>query len=182
MHEVTSVDRGARLGARGRNGSLDRAVESAAATVLEGLERQAVTRRRLLEVAAIAAMAQLPLLASAQTPGATQASVAADAFRRATYQPLLGRQFSIRDRAGASIQAKLVEVRDLGGSAPRGAGDEGAFALRFHGPRSPRLTQGMYELRRPGLARQLLLLTPSGTGRRGQDYEVVINQYRAERG
>lgn len=127
-------------------------------------------------------MTQLPLLANAPTAGVTRSAAANDIFRRSTYQPLLGRPFSIRGHGGASVQAKLVEIRDLGGPTRQRAGNEGGFALRFHGPRSPRLAQGVYELRRPGLARERLLLVPSGTGRRGQDYEVVINQYRAERG
>jgi hypothetical protein len=141
-----------------------------------------LTRRRLLEVAALAALTQVPGLADTTAARVTGGRATGDAFRRSTWEPLVGKRFAVRGEDGVAIQAQLVEVRDLRGPAGSQADREGAFALLFHGPRSPRLEQGMYELRRPGVAGDRLLLTPSGTGRRGQDYEVVVNQHRAERG
>jgi hypothetical protein len=146
------------------------------------LPRATLTRRRLLELAGLAAITQLPLLADTPAARITGATSGGDVFRRSTYAPLVGRRFAFRGDAGESGHARLVEVRDLGGPAGRHAHREDAFSLLFHGPRAPRLPQGMYELRRPGLARDRLLLVPVGTGRRGQDYQVVINQSRARRG
>jgi hypothetical protein len=162
-----------------RHRSLDRTVDSGGAAAPDGLARATVTRRRLLELAALAALAQVPLLSEVRTTGPSGAGAATSVFRRSTFAPLVGRRFELRGTRGESVRAKLVEVRDLRG-AP--AADERAFALLFHGPRSPRLEQGLYELRHPSVARARLLVVPAGTGRRGQDYEVVINQHRAERG
>jgi hypothetical protein len=165
-----------------RPGLSERTVGSGEAAALEGLGRVTVTRRRLLELTGIAALAQMPLLSEAVTGGSSGAGTAASVFRRSTFAPLVGSRFELRGTRGASVRARLVEVRDLRGAPAGSKAGEGAFALLFHGPRSPRLEQGMYELRHPGVAADRLLLVPSGTGRRGQDYEVVINQYRAERG
>lgn len=156
------------------------AAPSGAASLFDQPERGSLTRRRLLELSALAAVAQLPLFNVAYR--AVGANSTASTFKRSTYGPLLGQRFTLSGSGGPSIGTRLVEIRNLNLSAgPPRAGEE-AFALRFHGPRAPRLDQGMYVLRHPRFTSTALLVTPSGTGRRGQDYEVVVNQSRAGRG
>jgi hypothetical protein len=142
----------------------------------------ALTRRRLLQLGALVAIVGAPRLAGVPASAIRDAGAVHQTLRRSTYAPLVGRRFRIHGRGGAAVGATLVEIRDLR-RAGDGLGAGEAFALLFHGPRSPRLEQGMYELRRPEVANPMpVLMTPSGTGRRGQDYEVVINRRRALRG
>jgi hypothetical protein len=142
----------------------------------------ALTRRRLLQLGALAAVVGAPRLAGVPASAIRDGGATHQSLRRSTYAPLVGRRFRIQGEGVTPLHATLVEIRDLRRSGDGlGAGD--GFALLFHGPRSPRLEQGMYELRRREIAAPMpLLMTPSGTGRRGQDYEVVINRRRVLRG
>ncbi len=129
-----------------------------------GLGSSALTRRNLLALAALAAAARvLPF-------GTTPAAGGRSAFERASYAPLVGQRLTLRGAGAPALGVRLVELGDLAG-----AGAGGGFSLLLHGPRSPRLEQGMYELRHPTLSHAPLLVVPAGSGRRGQDYEVIIN-------
>jgi hypothetical protein len=138
-----------------------------------------LTRRRLLELGigggltlAAVRLVAAPIGAPSGTPGITPHHL-----RRSAYTALVGERFTIRPARGARpVAVRLEDVRDLGRGRPALRGHEDGFALRFHGPRSPRLDQGVHALRHPALGRFELLLAPSGTGRAGQDYEAVVNR------
>lgn len=137
-----------------------------------------LTRRRLLELSGAAVLGAMiaqawPLSQTASAPAGTGA--AAPHLLRSGYAGLVGQRFAIAAGGASPLSVRLVEIRDLGRAAP---GHEDAFALRFHGPRAPRLEQAVHELRHSQLGRFHLLLAPSGTGRRGQDYEAIINRLR----
>lgn len=99
-------------------------------------------------------------------------------LRRSSYLPLVGERFELIAAGRREVLARLVAVIDLGigKRARRLAGAEDAFALLFHSSSRPRLEQAVMSLQHPALGRFQLLVTPAGTGRRGQDYSAAINR------
>lgn len=140
-----------------------------------------VTRRQILATGGAATLATLATHAQSMVPGLSSASAILGGtprhLRRSSFTPLVGDRFTIADGVRRPVGVRLVEVRDLSKRRALVGHDE-AFALLFHGPGGPRLEQGVHRLRHPALGRFDLLVTPSGTGRRGQDYETVINRAR----
>jgi hypothetical protein len=91
---------------------------------------------------------------------------------RATFAPLRGAHFSLRDSDGVAVRARLDEVFDLAG----GSSASDSFGLLLHGPRTPRLAQSIVRLHHPDAGAFRLLASPAGTGRRGQDYAIIVNR------
>jgi hypothetical protein len=126
-----------------------------------------VTRRQLLAWGAAAgAAATLRGLVGAPASVARQSWM-----RRATYTGRIGQTFhAVADGSGVAL--RLAAVEDL----PTLAGSDDAFLLEFSGPRAPRLTQGVVELRHKALGRTQLFLVPEAPGEHGQSYAVVVNR------
>lgn len=165
-------------------------VGTAAHGTLEGALAAPHTRRRLLAVGGAAALAlaiepAVRLVERVSAPGPSPRARGSSFLRTSTFAPLLGERFTLRGDTGGRVPARLVEIRNLRRGAQRGTvrgHAEEAFALRFHAPRSaPRIGQGVHRLHHPALGTFSLLVTPSGTGRRGQDYEAVINRLHPSR-
>ncbi len=93
---------------------------------------------------------------------------------RSMFVPLVGSEFVVRPENGRSVRTRLVQIANLT-HAPRD--DEDAFELLLHGSGSSRMEQTMARLEHPRLRTLPLLVTPAGTGARGQDYAVVINRH-----
>jgi hypothetical protein len=138
----------------------------------EPLPPGAVTRRGLLAAGgaalAVAAVEAVPRWA---LPGRGAAAAATAPLRRSAFTPLVGTRFTVAGPDGRPVPLRLDEIGDLTHAADR----ERAFSLLLHGPREPRLEQGVHRLRHRALADADLLLVPAGTGRNGQDYAITIN-------
>lgn len=131
-----------------------------------------LTRRTLLAAggAGAATLAAGGLLRAGS--GGT-ASAAAQPLVRSAFAPHVGSVFELADPGGATVRARLDAVEDLTSGR---AGSEDQFHLLFHGPRAPLLPQSVAEVRHGRLGTSHLLVSPSGTGRRGQDYSVIVNR------
>jgi hypothetical protein len=103
-------------------------------------------------------------------------------LRRSSFAGMVGDRFELLANDGRSV-ARLVAVDDLPAVAHGGAqaGSEDAFALVFHASGAARLEQDVMTLTHPRLGRFALLVSPSGTGRHGQDYAAIINRARPPR-
>lgn len=148
---------------------MDRAVPLALPSGVE-----LITRRRMLEGAGIV----LAALTVRQGPSSGQAAIAGKpsaGLRRSDYRDFVGQSFRFTGPS-ARMSIPLAAIEDV--AAPRSlAGSERAFILVFHAPHgSAGLGQSVMTVRHPRGFSQRLLVTPAGTGRRGQDYAVVINR------
>jgi hypothetical protein len=137
-----------------------------------------ITRRRLLAWGATAAAATTvaPLL---MAPGAVGRE---SWLRRGSYENHVGEYFRAGLGDGRTVSLRLEAVRDLIGTTPKGrslAGHDDAFLLELRGPDTPRLPQGVSELRHSALGRRHLFVVPDGPARDGSAYAVVVN--RADR-
>jgi hypothetical protein len=148
---------------------MDRAVSVA------GLGPGALISRRLLLQGSGAAFAALLLGEGFNAVQAAATAPAAVGLRRSDYMPFIGRRFGLA-APGGRLSVPLVAVEDM--RAPRRlAGSQDAFTLVFHAPPgSVALGQAVMTVSHPRGFSQRLLVTPAGTGRRGQDYAVVINR------
>jgi hypothetical protein len=130
---------------------------SACAVTAPEWSLHAISRRRLLQLGCAAAVV-------AAAPMATDHLLqAAPPMHRSTWLPLVGERFAVD-----TTRLRLEEVR----------GRDDTFALLFHGARLPRLEQAVRRIAHPAVGAVDLLIVPVGIGRRGQDYEVVINRGR----
>jgi hypothetical protein len=127
-----------------------------------------LSRRQVLQLGGAAVIAAAAPLALEQHGAPPPTSSTPAPLRRSTYLPLVGERFAVA--AGASsVALRLDEVR----------GRNHAFALLFHGSPHRRLEQAVRRIAHPAIGAVDLLLVPAGTGRRGQDYEVVVNRSRS---
>jgi hypothetical protein len=100
-------------------------------------------------------------------------------LRRASYAGQLGESFRAGVVGGPVVSLRLETVGDLSGTTPNGrpvADRNDAFVLELRGPETPRLTQGIYELRNRALGRASLFLVPQAPGKNGSTYAVVVNR------
>jgi hypothetical protein len=137
-----------------------------------------MTRRRLLAWGATAAAATAvpPLLVAPEAVGRESW------LRRGSYEKHLGDRFRAVLGDGRTVSLRLEAVRDLSGTTPSGrplAGRGDAFMLELCGPDTPRLTQGISELRHAAFGHRDLFIVPQRPGRNGSSYAVVVN--RADR-
>lgn len=137
-----------------------------------------LTRRTLLAAGGAGAATLLAggLLARGPAPRATAASLLHPeaAPVRSIFTPHVGSAFTLRGEDGRSARTRLVEVSDLVRGRP---GDEDSFALLFHAAAGESLGQAVVRLEHPVASLGIpLLVSPSGTGRRGQDYSVIVNR------
>jgi hypothetical protein len=136
-----------------------------------------ITRRGLLASGATAAAALA--VAGSVRVASSRASppVGVLALRRSTFAPLVGQRFRLRTTAGQTAPARLAAVRDYGdGRLFDRIGSDLAFVLLFHTPPgATRLDQDVMTVEHDAIGSVGLLVSPAGTGRRGQDYTAVID-------
>ena len=90
--------------------------------------------------------------------------------RAECYQPHLGTPFTLPE-AGLSILLEVVE--------PFASAATEGFALRFTGPRQPRVAQGIHRLDHAGLGPVELFMVPVQDPRAGMTvYEAIFNRLR----
>jgi hypothetical protein len=137
----------------------------------------AITRRQLLAWSTTASLAVI-LRGFIAAPHA----VARETWlRRASYTGRVGQTFQAALGGAKRVGLRLAAVQQLAGTTPTGAslaGRDDAFLLEFRGPRTPRLSQGVFELHHPALGRQPFFLVPQAPGRHGNTYAVVVNRAR----
>jgi hypothetical protein len=101
------------------------------------------------------------------------APVAAGPLSRETWAQHVGSRVRIVGADGTRLSARLADVRDLAG-APVGASD--AFAVTLRGARSRGLAGGTYTVVHSRVGRHELFLMPVDRGKKGQDYEIIVNR------
>lgn len=93
---------------------------------------------------------------------------------RSAFTPHVGSAFTLRAEDGRRVRTQLVEVSDLLRGQPD---DEDAFALLLHASAGERMPQTVAWLEHPRVKTSVpLLVSPAGTGRRGQDYSITVNR------
>lgn len=97
---------------------------------------------------------------------------------RSLFTPHVGTDVLLRAEGGRRVRTRLVAVEDLRHSARR---DENAFGLLLHGDGPDTLEQTLVRMEHPSFRTVPLLVSPSGTGSRGQDYFVVVNRISPQR-
>lgn len=127
-----------------------------------------------------AALPSTSAFASA-TPDAT-AKVAAQAkrvlrkgYRRRRFAPHVGTSVKLRPHGGAAVRLKLAAVEDV----PHVKGLEGAsdaYILRFRGPATQRLPEGIVGVRHKHFGTLQLYITPTPPDGAQQDYLAAINR------
>ena len=101
-------------------------------------------------------------------------------FRKSTFTPYVDTEFLVHPGSRHEVSIRLVQVRDAGPSADKGATDtpgNECFSLQFLGPRSQPLKQNTYTFGHGALGTFALFLTPVGkdTDGGGRYYEAIIN-------
>jgi hypothetical protein len=104
---------------------------------------------------------------------APAAPAPAGPLSRETWAQHVGSRVRIVGADGTRLSVRLDDVRDLPG-APAGASD--AFALALRGARDRGLAGGTYTVVHSRVGRHELFLTPVGRGKKGQDYEIIVNR------
>jgi hypothetical protein len=136
---------------------------------------RAVTRRQLIAWGATTAVvASLPRLVASP-----RAVAQGSWLRRAGYTGRIGQAFRASAGDATTVDLRLEAVRDLAGTTPGGAtlaARDDAFLLELRGPVTPRLGQGVFELRHPALGRKRLFLVPQAPEAHGTSYVVVVNR------
>jgi hypothetical protein len=96
-------------------------------------------------------------------------------LRRASYAGRVGERFTVRVAGGQTVTLRLAGVDDLVGTTPSGVsvpGRDDAVLLELRGPKTPRLAQGVHELRHRTLGRSRLFVVPQARS----GYAIVINR------
>ncbi|MDX6676859.1 MAG: hypothetical protein QOE31_911 [Solirubrobacteraceae bacterium] len=145
-----------------------------------------LSRRRLLETGAVAA-ASLTLLdssafASVQrlsaTPKTTDPaplSYTRKGYRRSRFAPHVGTTVKLRPHGAAAVRAQLAAVEDV--AHVKGlAGASDAYVLRFRGPSSQPLAEGIVGVRHRDFGTLQLYITPTAPDGPNQDYLAAINR------
>jgi hypothetical protein len=132
-----------------------------------------VTRRTLL-AAGGAGVVTLVGGGLVRGPGGLPAVGPATVPVRSMFTPHVGSTFTLRGEDGRRVRTRLVSVDDLQRAA---RGDEDAFGLLLHAPEGERLDQTVARLEHPSIRTIPLLVSPAGTGARGQDYAIVVNRH-----
>jgi hypothetical protein len=141
-----------------------------------------LTRRRLLAAGAVmVASAALPESASAKryTAGLKKAKplkrYTRKGLRRSRFDPHIGTRVQLRGPGGAVVPGKLAGVEDV--PYVKGlAGDQDAYTLRFRGPVTPRLPEGIASIRSTRFGMVALYVTAVPTDGLSQDYLAVVNR------
>jgi hypothetical protein len=137
-----------------------------------------LTRRQLLASGVMAGAGVVLGGLSAAPPAVGRESW----LRRSSYAGRIGDRFRARAAGGPTVTLRLEAIGDLTGTTRSGdslAGRDDAFLLVLSGPDTPRLTQGIHELRHGTLGRAHLFLVPQARGELGNTYVVVVS--RADR-
>jgi hypothetical protein len=143
-----------------------------------------LTRRRLLETGAIAvASMTLPdasAFASKRTDvvartAAPAARYSRKGYRRSRFAPHVGTTVKLRPHGGAAVRVQLAAVEDV--AHVKGlAGVPDAYVLRFRGPSSQPLPEGIVGVRHRDFGTLQLYIAPGGADGTTQDYLAAINR------
>jgi len=137
------------------------------------------SRRQLLKIGGLGALGAVGIAGAATAAGAaTSRSLARiplpglRELRRATFEPLVGTQFTL-EVPGGTQNVVLTSVVAHPTARP-GKGE--CFSLLFSTPKRPAVS-GSYHLGHPSLGTFGMFLSPVGPPRDGQCYEAVVNRY-----
>jgi hypothetical protein len=142
-----------------------------------------LTRRRLLATGAVvvAGVALPETNASAKGLFASERQAtplphyARKGYRRTRFSPHVGTPVKLRPRGGAAVRGTLSGIEDV--PYVKGlAGDQDAYSLRFRGPVTPLLPEGIVGIRHKHFGVVELYITPLPSDGYGQDYRAVINR------
>lgn len=140
------------------------------------MDDRLLSRRRLLETAALAAASVTLLDANAfgwtQNAGATKAL--RTGYSRSRFSPHVGTALKLRPPTGAVLRARLVGVEDVA-NVNGLAGAQDAYLLRFRGPALPRLEEGIVGVRHPRFGTLQLFIVPGPADGPHRDYVAAIN-------
>ncbi len=111
-------------------------------------------------------------VSSAAVPKPSARAAAGPEFRSATFEPLVGKTFTLH-ASGHEQHIELLAVKPHP-TALRGKGE--CFSLLFTAPR-PIAASGTYVLVNRVLGSFSLFLSPVGLPSKGQRYEAVVNRF-----
>ncbi len=93
----------------------------------------------------------------------------------ATFRPLAGETFTMRDAAGNQLEVMLAAVDSLGFNTPAERGGQECFTLLFIAPSRARVAQGTFAYTHPRAGTFDFFSVPLGPDSRGQRIEVIFN-------
>jgi hypothetical protein len=142
-----------------------------------------LTRRRLLGTGALAvASLALPDAGFAAPQLHASAKTAAPAprftrkgYRRSRFEPHVGTPVKLRPPGGAAVRAQLAAVEDVP-NVKGLAGASDAYTLRFRGPASQPLAEGIVGVRHRQFGTLQLYIAPVPADGAHQDYLAAINR------
>ena len=144
-----------------------------------------LTRRRLLETGAVA-VATVTLLDSTAFAAAQHLETTAKTtgpaarftrkgYRRSRFTPHVGTPVKLRPHGGAAVRMELAGVEDV--AHVKGlAGAADAYVLRFRGPASQPIGEGIVGVRHRHFGTLQLYVSPSAPAGATQDYLAAINR------
>jgi hypothetical protein len=144
-----------------------------------------LSRRRLLETGAIAlasatllntpAFAATERLATTAKSAGPRRRLIRKGYRRARFSPHVGTTVKLRPHGGAAVRMQLAAVEDV--PHVKGlAGASDAYVLRFRGPSSQPLPEGIVGVRHRHFGTLQLYVTPIAPDGPNQDYLAAINR------
>ncbi|MEY2515923.1 MAG: hypothetical protein QOJ89_3281 [bacterium] len=144
-----------------------------------------LTRRRLLETGAVA-VATVTLLDSTAFAAAQRLETSAKStapaahftrkgYRRSRFEPHVGTTVKLRPHGGAAVRMQLAAVEDVP-NVKGLAGAPDAYVLRFRGPLSQPLAEGIVGVRHRQFGTLQLYVSPVAPDGATQDYLAAINR------
>ncbi|MEY2441226.1 MAG: hypothetical protein QOJ46_652 [bacterium] len=141
-----------------------------------------LSRRRLLAAGAVAAAGVVLPETNASAKGlfararpAKLPRYSRTGYRRARFTPHVGTPVKLRPRGGLAVRGTLASIEDV--PYVKGlVGDQDAYSLRFRGPATPVLPEGIAGIRHKHFGVVELYVTPLPSDGVSQDYLAVINR------
>jgi hypothetical protein len=131
---------------------------------MNGEHQQLFTRRRVLQIGAVA-LASATVLGAPALASATprkRVRYATKGLRRARFAPHVGTKVRLRPVGAPAVRARLVAVEDLAGDAVAHlSGSQHAYALRFRVPGPVTVAGATVGIRHPRFGVVHLFVTPS---------------------
>ena len=141
------------------------------------LTRRSTLRCGALGVAAFALLDGATVASAKATRALPRVRLLTKGWKRRRFEPHVGTKVKFRPAGAPAVRVRLVAVEDLAGaSVEHLAVSQNAYALRFRGPRSLRVTQGTVGIRHPRFGVIRLFVTPSTVTAKTQDYVAIVNR------